>query len=151
MNAEALIINVTNRLEQLRKDIQARMAEEGVNASGRTSSSLRVVRYDGGVKLVSAEGATAPIPTLEVGVIPLGDKAPSNFAGILYDWSKEKGLAFESEQDRWGFAFALKDKIRREGTLRHKSHIDVYTTLVNECVDELKANIKGYITTEPHQ
>ena len=47
-----LLERVGKLLDAAKEDIQARMAAEDINASGRTSRSFRVERYDGGIRLV---------------------------------------------------------------------------------------------------
>ena len=60
-----MIDEIVDILERAKADIQARLAEEGINASGRSSASLRVETYDGGVRLMYGNPDTAPFETLE--------------------------------------------------------------------------------------
>ena len=83
--ANTLEADIIRILSETRDKIRANMDAQKVNASGRTSASIRVEPYEGGVKLVGGTDSdhkiedypailgtldasdTAPIPTLEVG------------------------------------------------------------------------------------
>ena len=86
---------VAERLSQAVAEIQASMAEGNINASGRTSASFRVVETEDGLQLVGGGRDTAPIWTLEVGRRP--GNVPAGFTAILEQWSRDKGLQFETE------------------------------------------------------
>lgn len=74
-------------LEKVKLEIQANMQAGGVNASGQTSKSLKVVPYESGVRLIS-DGTGAPFSTVEAGRKP--GKVPYNFVDIIFQWSKIK-------------------------------------------------------------
>ena len=134
---ESEIIKV---LTETRDEIRANMEAKRINASGRTSESLRVETYEGGVRLVGGYNKTrdvpnspgiygsetAPIPTLEFG--REGGKVPRGFYYIIKDWTIAKGLSFENESERATFAYFVAKKIAREGTRRNDNHADVYST-----------------------
>ena len=140
-------------LSETRDKIRANMDAQKVNASGRTSASIRVEPYEGGVKLVGGTDSdhkiedypailgtldasdTAPIPTLEVGRV--GGNVPRGFYYIIREWSREKGLNFSSESERGTFAYFVARKIARSGTKRSTDPLDIYSTPV----DEAKAKI----------
>ena len=147
--AEQLESDIIRVLTQTRDEIRANMEAKRINASGRTSASIRVETYDGGVRLVGGYDTThkvadyppikgtadapdtAPIPTLEVGRPGGGNPpAPRGFYYILRQWSRDKGINFSSERDRDTFAYFLSRKIAREGTQRNKVPADVYSTPV---------------------
>lgn len=136
---------VADRLERLKADIQAEMDNKGVNASGKTRGSFRVEQYDSGVRLVGGWDNTAPIPTLEVG--RGGGAVPQGFYYIIKEWSRQKGIQFDTERERGTFAYFLARKIAREGTLRNKTNVDVYSTLTKQASDELKNTIAGVLLT----
>lgn len=116
------------------------MAANNINASGRTSDSFRVVDYgDGHVALVMGGEGTAPLVTLEVG--RPGGKVPYGFTDILVEWSKNKGIAFPDDRMRKTFAWFLGKRIEREGTLRHQTPVDVYSSIVQDAVSRLKTGI----------
>lgn len=137
-------------LEEAKDAIQRNMATEGINATGNTSASFRVERYDGGVRLVmgGTEEKTAPLATLEVG--RPGGTVPKGFTQILYEWSIAKGIPFDKDSRRRSFAYLLGRRIRREGTLRHMHPVDVYTTIVLDVADRVKADAVKSITTAIH-
>lgn len=135
-------------LLDVRDEIRAKMASDGVNASGRTSAGMQVQRYESGVRLVLTGEDVAPLATLEVG--RAGGKVPLGFADIIEQWSRDKGLAFPTEGDRRSFAYLTARKIAREGTERHKSPIDVYSDEVLRGVARINQAIKVEITQYIH-
>lgn len=146
---ESIEQKILQRLDRLRADIQAAMEANKENASGRTSSSLQVVQYEGGAKLVAAEGDRAPLRTLEVG--REGGKVPYKFYLILAQWSRDKGLRFDTERERNTFAYFLGKRIAREGTLRHAKNVDIYSGMTNEAAKDIStmimASVKEQITS----
>lgn len=149
-------------LEECRDEIRRNMAANDENATHRTEAGIQVIRYEGGVRLVSGasvnmpdgeggvaevEGGSAPLYTLETG--RGAGKVPYGFASILYNWSKAKGINFRNDRERWSFAYATKNKIRREGTERNKKPVEVYTPPVNVALNRLpsvvKAEVSGYV------
>lgn len=133
MLTNELDIYVKERLELLREQIKANMEREGENASGRTSRSIVVESDDGVTRLVGGGDGCAPLATLESGY-----KGAVSF-GRLYQWSKDKGIEFDSDRERRKFTFLLQRKIAREGTRRYNKHVDIYTTPVAQAVDEIVA------------
>lgn len=139
-------------LERAREDIVANMEAKDINATGRTAASFRVERYDGGVRLVMGGDNTAPLQTLEVGVAP--EEAPKNMQtliAVLYEWSKAKGIQFEKDGQRRSFAYLLGRRIQREGTLRHMSPEDVYTSIVLQVADDVRIQATAEITQFIHK
>ena len=146
--ANTLEADIIRILSDTRDKIRANMESQKVNASGRTSASIRVEPYEGGVKLVGGTDSdhkiedypailgtldasdTAPIPTLEVGRV--GGKVPRGFYYIIREWSREKGLSFSSESERGTFAYFVARKIARSGTKRSTDPLDIYSTPVEE-------------------
>lgn len=124
---------VKERLELLREQIKANMEREGENASGRTSSSIVVESDEGVTRLVGGGEGCAPLATLESGY-----KGAVSF-GRLFQWSKDKGIEFNNDKDRRRFTFLLQRKIARDGTRRYNKHVDIYTTPVEQAVDEIVA------------
>ena len=136
---ENLTTQITQLLEQAKDNIQQSMATNGINSSGRTSDSFHVVEEDGHIMLVMGGHGTAPLATLEIG--RAGGKVPYSFQDILFEWSKNKGIPFPDDKMRKNFAWFLSQKIKREGTLRHKTPVDVYSTIVHDTVAQLKEGI----------
>ena len=156
-----LLSNVEKVLEAAKVEIQAQMASQDINASGRTSKSFRVERYDGGVRLVMGGTAerTAPLETLEIGrpggnvpggfrTTKAGVRDVSNtFKAILVQWAKDKGLAGFG----WGAATMLGRKIAAEGTERNRNPKIVYTEAVLDAKNEIMRTATVTITDKIHK
>ena len=124
-------------LESCKVQIQANMASHNINASGRTSKSLTVERYAGGVRLVSTGERIAPFETVQFGR-PEG-RVPRGFYYIIKQWSIDKGISFTKNSERSTFAYFLSRKIAREGTERHRTPDEqVYTPPVTQAVAQIK-------------
>lgn len=136
---------VAERLSQAVAEIQAAMASGNINASGRTSASFRVMETEDGLQLVGGGKDTAPIATLEVGRHP--GNVPAGFAAILEQWSRDKGLQFETESKRRSFAYLLGRKIAREGTQRYREPKDVYSRITRQAADDIGEMIKGMLAS----
>ena len=153
-----LLGRVEALLEAAKEEIRAEMEAKGINASGRTSDSFRVERYDGGVRLVMGGPETAPLETLEVGrpggnvpggfvTTKAGVRDVSNtFKAILVRWAREKGI----EGFGWGHATILGRRISDEGTLRHKNPTVVYTEAVAKARDEIMRTATVTVTEKLH-
>lgn len=137
-------------LERAKEAIQAQMEYQGVNATGNTSRSFRVERYEGGVRLVmgGTDYKTAPLQTLEVG--RPGGAVPRGFTEILEEWSIAKGIPFSTDRERRSFAYLLGRRIAREGTLRHKTPVDVYSSIITDAANKVTADVIKSITIHLH-
>ena len=135
-------------LLEVRDEIKAKMASEGVNASGRTSAGMQVQRYENGVRLVLTGDDVAPLATLEVG--RRGGKVPMGFSDIIEQWSRDKGLSFPRDRDRRSFAYFTARKIARQGTQRHQQPIDIYSEEVTQGVARINQSIKVEVTQYIH-
>lgn len=157
--ASDIIATVEGILEKAKEQIQANMAAKDINASGRTSKSFRVERYDGGIRLVMGGADTAPLDTLEIGrpggSVPGGFKrtkagvidVSNTFKAILVQWAKDKGIA----DFGWGAATMLGRRIAEKGTLRHENPTDVYSSVVLDAADQVKGEVTVTITTMIHE
>jgi hypothetical protein len=137
---------IINILTQAVSDIRQRMADENENASGRTSASLRVEDRGSSVALVigSETERTAPAESLEVGEGP-GMREPT-FKSIIHQWSKDKGISFDDERERWRFAVCTARKIEREGTQRHKSPVDIYSSILDGVAEKVRQTMFAEVT-----
>jgi len=160
--ADTLKVEIIKILNETRDQIRANMAAKKVNASGRTSDSIRVEPYPGGVRLIGGTDGvhkiedyppilgtldasdTAPIPTLEVGRV--GGKVPRGFYYIIREWSREKGLNFSSESERGTFAYFVAQKIARQGTKRSTTHVDIYGTPVEETKEKINQLLRDSVS-----
>lgn len=125
------------------QEIRMNMQAAGVNATGKTSASVRVRETDNKLQLVIGGEDTAPAFTLEIG--RRGGKVPAGFVEILKQWSIDKGINFSSESERARFAYFLSKKIAREGTERNKNNIDVYSSTVKAKAENIKALCREYL------
>lgn len=150
----SVIDAVVEELERVKADILANMEAKDINASGRTSRSIGVQRYEAGVRLgIFPDGErVAPMETLETG--RPGGPVPRGFTAILYQWSLDKGIHFAKDSDRRSFAYLLGRRIAREGTIRFHVPQDVYTTAVNAGIERIKKRIatdlKVWVTENLH-
>jgi hypothetical protein len=138
--------SIINILTQAVSDIPQRMADENENASGRTSASLRVEDRGSSVALVigSETERTAPAESLEVGEGP-GMREPT-FKSIIHQWSKDKGISFDDERERWRFSVCTARKIEREGTQRHKSPVDIYSSILDGVAEKVRQTMFSEVT-----
>ena len=149
--ANTIESDILRVLTDTKDAIQASMQAQRINASGRTSASMRVDVYEGGMRLVGGTNGqrsipespgiygseTAPIPTLEFG--REGGKVPRGFYYIIRDWSRAKGLRFASDIERNTFSYFVARKIAREGTRRNTDNADVYSTPVSNAKERINA------------
>lgn len=156
-----LLGDIEKILEAAKTEIQAQMASQDINASGRTSKSFRVERYDGGVRLVmgGTEERTAPLETLEVGRpagnVPGGFRTTKDgvrdvsntFKAILVQWAADKGIAGFG----WGHATMLGRRIAAEGTDRSRNPKIVYTEEVVKARDEIMKTATVTVTEKIHE
>lgn len=157
--------NIVQVLTQCRDEIRANMASKGINASGRTSRAFKVVKNGNSILLIldhsekvelpckprgigSVFAGVAPLETIEIG--RGGGNVPRGFYYIIKQWSRDKGIQFGSESERQRFAYFTARKITRDGTRRHTTPVDVYSTPVNKAVDTLRKNIGVAISTDIH-
>lgn len=147
-------------LAAARDDIRQKMQSQGVNASGRTSASIQVRETEHSVQLVGGNNAThsitvcgialrayntAPIPTLQTGTAPWSSRpqrVPFWFAAHIYQWTIDKALRASDERERLGMSYAIAKKIINQGTERYRSPIDIYTTISQRAISEVKQQVK---------
>ena len=141
----ALTANIELRLRILADDIKRRLQDKGINATGRTSEGFVVKSEVGKVSLVLSGDNVAPLATLEIGSRP-------HFVPIapLTEWAFAKFHVEEKEAR--SIAYAVRTKIARDGTNRHNTHEDVYSTLVKEAAEDIKqmivSDIRSGLTSE---
>ena len=135
---------IVQSLTNAQSSIRANMESQHVNASGRTSKSLRVEDRGDRIVLViggSQFGRTAPLETLEIGSKP----APRGdwFKSVIFQWTKDKGLSFENESHRWAVSTIIARNIEEFGTERHRNPINVYTSVVEQTKRDIQSLIYG--------
>lgn len=120
--------------------IRDNMQSAKVNASGRTSKSLRVVDTDQGIAVViggRGYGRTAPLETLEIGSRP-GARGEW-FKSVIYNWTIDKNMTFEDDSHRWAVSTIIARNIELDGTKRYRSPIDVYTSVLQQKKTEIRS------------
>lgn len=132
--------------------IQSRMASEGINASGRTSASLRGEEDESHMK-IWAEGEHAPIRTVQHGGGPHRNSEPRGFEEAIHEWVRVKpgfapeqreGESFERALNR--AAGAIIHSIRERGTRRHRSpRDDIYSPALDAAVSEFREKVKSIL------
>lgn len=146
---------IINRLNILGDEIRQNMAQNNVNASGRTSKAIKVVASDTNISLVVGSGDVAELSTLEKGISP--DEGYKQYiAGTLipaiYKWSEEKGLSFPSIRERQTFSFFSARNIATFGTKRYQKNVDIYTTArqkaISDIFTECKKEIKNILSNK---
>lgn len=136
---EALLI-----LDEAAEAIRGRMSSGNINASGRSSAAFFAERTVKGCRLVYRGDNVAPLLSLEEGQGPGTAVSPD----VLFQWSREKGLSFRDDADRFRFAWAASLKIYREGTERRRSPVDVFATVCREAAEEIKGKLKEAVIQE---
>lgn len=139
---------IINRLNILGDEIRQNMAQNNVNASGRTSKAIKVVASDTNISLVIGPGDVAELSSLEKGISP--DEGYKQYmAGTLipaiYKWSEEKGLSFPSIRERQTFSFFSARNIATFGTNRYQKNIDIYTAARQKAIADIFAECKKEI------
>lgn len=135
-------------LEETKQQIQENMRAQGINASGRTSASLHTVVRDGGnaLALVGGGEGAAPIPTLELG--RREGKVPTGFYYIIKQWTRDKGMNFQTETERGTFAYFVARKIAAQGSSKFRNpskRTDVYSTAAKTCAGKIAEIANGYV------
>lgn len=154
MTVDEQIVKV---LEDVKNEIQRRMAEANENATGRTSLSFRVQRDGTRISLIGGGdsqrwgGRTAPIESLELGRGPGGDY--KRLRPIIVKWTVDKGWDFnaptpkEEESIRWAVSTIIAKRITAEGTRRYRKHEDIYSTPVQEGATRIRSIVNADLRT----
>lgn len=142
MQVEEIIIGVLN---ETRDKIRENMEAKGINATGRTSLSVRVRKVGDDLELVGGGdshawgGKTAPFESIEIGRGPGGDY--KQLRGSIYYWTIAKDMDFESDSHRWAVATNISKGIVEHGTRRFSHHEDVYSTEVKEAAEKIRTEL----------
>lgn len=124
-------------LERAVTTIRDKMEANNENASGRTSAGFKVIQTAGHIRLIN--DAAADIEQLEVG---FRGQVPED---IIYQWSLDKRIEFDNEQERRRFAYNVSKNINEEGTKRYGDHVDIYSEAVREAIGEIKDKSRDII------
>ena len=136
--------NIAQILLQARDEIRANMQAKGINASGRTSAALQVVQRGSKIELIKAQGQNAPFGTLQYG--RGRGRVPRGFFYIIQQWTRDKGFNFENEKHRNAFTAYVVNKVKTEGTNRHRSpRNDIYDEPLANAVDGIRQEARKYV------
>lgn len=126
--------------EEMKNAIVKRHIDAGQKATGKTSSSLRIMVTPKGFQLVGWKYAGSYEEGRKAGGMP-----PTE---ALIEWAKAKGLQFKSDAQMRSFAYCLARKIAREGTLRYRTNPkpDIFRTPIKEMTDKLQKATQVYYT-----
>lgn len=145
MNTDDVKQRVINELEVAVTSIRANMASKNINATGRTSDSVRVRILDNHIQLVGGDKNTAPFPSVEIG-LPPGSRG-KGFYKIIRQWSINKGLTFANDRERSTFAYFAAKKIEEQGTQRHAINEDVYSSVADITAENVKEILRNSLTS----
>lgn len=144
MAQQEFVQNIAQILLQARDEIRANMAAKGINASGRTSAALQVVQRGGKIELIKLEGQNAPFGTLQYGRAK--GRVPRGFFYIIQQWTRDKGFSFENEKHRNAFTAYVVNKVKTEGTNRHRSpRNDIYDEPLAKAVDGVRQEARKHV------
>ena len=144
MAQQEFVQNIAQILLQARDEIRANMAAKGINASGRTSAALQVVQSGGKIELIKLEGQNAPFGTLQYGRAK--GRVPRGFFYIIQQWTRDKGFSFENEKHRNAFTAYVVNKVKTEGTNRHRSpRNDIYDEPLAKAVDGVRQEARKHV------
>ena len=162
---------VADELEKLKQRIINNMRNANAVATGGTIKSLMVMKYNGGVKLVSAQ--KMPFGVMETGRVgKLTGKTidgrepqvPMNFISIILAWMSARGIHGQakpyvrnvpqkySAQERGdrSLAGAIAKKIEMQGTKLHRmgGRNTIYSSEIPSTIDIIKKRVRGLFATE---
>ena len=124
------------RLEQMRAEVIERSRSAGQEATGKTYQRITVeVQEQGSGVFEGAILAPEYFSTLLRGRGP--GKIPSNFAEMILDWARAKGLQFSTPQDMVRFSRAVAYKIATEGSELYRNHL--YVDLIDTPAKDFEA------------
>lgn len=149
---------IADELERLKQRIIANMRAQNAVASGRTIRSLKVVMAPEGGALVTEQ--QMPFGVLETG--RRGGNIPYGFAGIIYQWMKDKGIhatvipyktdrqhkyTAEERSDR-SMAAAIAHTIAMSGSKLYRmgGRDTIYSNEIPDTVERIESRVTGIIS-----
>lgn len=149
---------IAEELERLKQRIIANMRAQNAVASGRTIRSLKVVMAPEGGALVTEQ--QMPFGVLETG--RRGGNIPYGFAGIIYQWMKDKGIhatvipyktdrphkyTAEERSDR-SMAAAIAHTIAMSGSKLYRmgGRDTIYSNEIPDTVERIESRVTGIIS-----
>ena len=140
MKIEEIKLIVSKQIQVGKNEIKSNLRAHGKVVSGRTLRSLRSEITNTPTTVTGRIWSTVSyFPAMERGRGPFKGGAERGLSERLYSWSKLKGISFQTDTQRWAFAYALARKINKEGTRLFKQggRQDIYTPVVSS----IKKNI----------
>lgn len=145
MLACAMISEVVNRelsswIERIQQNLERNRFGYRTNTSGTASKSLRVQHEKNRFRIKAVDY----FPATERGYDGKNPPAPLNFQDKIYEWSKAKGIFFQSEANRISFAMAVSKSIEARGTKLYQSggNKEIYTNVINEGLPLLEQKLR---------
>lgn len=131
---------------QLKSEVLAQYESKGLKASGNFARKFEVLK-----KSDTHYQVLAPyyVYTFEHG--RKAGKVPKGFASIIYKWSEDKGISFANDKQRSRFAFAVANKISKQGTAQYRNNTNrgqIYTPAINKAIDEIQEQFKNELMTK---
>jgi hypothetical protein len=136
-------MDIEKHAKQFIEDVKKRSINAGQRVTGKTLKELKVIKLNENHVQVEGFDYTG---TLEVG--RKGGKIPYNFKDILIKWAKAKGISFQNDRQRNSWAYFVAKKIAREGTLRHKKNVDIFTTPLKDLDDRITKEASVFYTKQ---
>lgn len=133
------ILNI--ELSRLKTDIATRSEQAGQRATGKTIASVSVENVsESGGQLLGND---------YIGVLATGrkgGKVPYDFIDILKRWATAKGITFSDERQFNTWAYFVKKKIQKEGTVLYRSGVtkDIFDTPIADFQTRLSEKIAGH-------
>lgn len=133
-------------LLQLKNEILTQYQTKNLKASGNFQRQLQIIK-----KSETHFQLIAPyyVYTFEHG--RKAGKVPKGFASIIYKWSEDKGITFSNDKQRTRFAFAVANKISKQGTLQYRNNTNrgqIYTPAINKAITHLQEAFKEELMTK---
>lgn len=133
-------------LQQLKSEILTQYEAKNLKASGNFARQLHILKKSDNHYQVIAPHY---VYTFEHG--RKAGKVPKAFASIIYKWSEDKGITFANDKQRTRFAFAVANKISKQGTSQYRNNTNrgqIYTPAINKAITEIQEAFKEELMTK---
>lgn len=136
---------ILKELELWISQIRTNIDREGANASGNARRSLRVNVDGNKFQIVACDY----FPMLESGYDGKNPPAPRNFSTIIEQWTRDKGMTFQDEEERKDVAGRIAYFIRENGTKLHRQggRTSIYTDVIDAQLGGFKKRLKEQFLT----
>lgn len=136
---------ILKELELWISQIRTNIDREGANASGKARRSLRVNVDGNKYQIVACDY----FPMLESGYDGKNPPAPRNFSTIIEQWTRDKGMTFQDEEERKDVAGRIAYFIQENGTKLHRQggRTSIYTDVIDAQLGGFKKRLKEQFLT----